>query len=82
MTIIPSVILSAAKNLNEKKRKITIKMKKTYKKPEIKKVVIDNDISLVMMSGSESSPFGGPFGSKLGDNQSDNQTDPFKNPMV
>jgi hypothetical protein len=56
--------------------------KKTYKKPVINKIEIDNEISLIMMTG-ESDPPGGPWdnggdGSNNDDSKDKNRESPFK----
>lgn len=38
-------------------------MKKQYLKPEVKRIIIDKQISLVMMTGEEEVPSPLPFGS-------------------
>jgi hypothetical protein len=56
--------------------------KKTYKKPIINEIKIDNEISLIMMTG-ETDPPTGPWpndgdGSKNDDSNKDNRESPFK----
>jgi len=51
-------------------------IKKTYLKPKIIRISIDNNISLVMMT-NEGTPPGGPFGSKIKPSQSSHTNSPY-----
>ncbi len=50
-------------------------MKKTYSKPIAKKIIIDNQISLVMLTNEGTPPDGPIFGSDLNIKRKDN---PYK----
>jgi len=59
-----------------------LKTKKIYIKPEVKEIIIDNNISMVMMTG-ESDPPGGPWDNDRNNNfekddSKNNRESPFK----